>query len=64
MSAKGSITLDATGKVGVKAKQDAAIEGMNVTVKAQTTLKVTGTASAELSASGQTTVKGAMVMIN
>lgn len=64
MSAKGNITLDATGKVGVKAKQDATIEGMNVTVKAQTTLKVTGTASAELSASGQTTVKGAMVMIN
>ena len=50
--------------MGIKAQQDATIEGMNVTAKAQTSLKVTGSASAEISASGQTTVKGAMVMIN
>lgn len=64
LKAKGNITLDATGKASVKAKQDATLEGMNVTAKAQTSLKVTGSASAEISASGQTTVKGAMVMIN
>ena len=64
LKAKGNISLDATGKVNVKAKQDTTIEGMNVTAKAQTSLKVTGTATAEISASGQTTVKGAMVMIN
>lgn len=64
LSAKGNITVDATGKAAFKAKQDATLEGMNVTVKAQTSLKVTGTASAEISASGQTTVKGGMVMIN
>lgn len=64
LKAKGNITADATGKIDVKAKQDTTIEGMNVTVKAQTSLKVTGAASAEISASGQTTVKGAMVMIN
>lgn len=64
LSAKGNILLDATGKLGLKSKQDAALEGMNVTAKAQVSLKVTGSASAEISASGQTTVKGAMVMIN
>lgn len=64
LKAKGNITFEATGKMNIKAKQDTTIEGMNVTAKAQTSLKVTGTASAEISASGQTTVKGAMVMIN
>lgn len=64
LSAKGNITIDATGKANVKAKQDVGIEGLKVEAKAQTTLKMAGTASAELSASGQTTVKGAMVMIN
>ncbi|MCD8031808.1 MAG: type VI secretion system tip protein VgrG [Bacteroides sp.] len=48
----------------MKAKTDLKAEGMNVELKAQTTLKAQGTASAEFSASGQTTVKGAMVMIN
>lgn len=64
LKAKGNITSEASGKIDVKAKQDTTIEGMNVTAKAQTSLKVTGSASAEISASGQTTVKGAMVMIN
>lgn len=64
LTAKGNIVLDATGKLNATAKQDATVEGMNVTAKAQTALKVTGSASAEISASGQTVVKGAMVMIN
>lgn len=64
LNAKGNISMEAKGKVGIKATQDATVEGMNVTVKAQTSLKLSGSASAELSASGQTTVKGAMVMIN
>jgi hypothetical protein len=37
---------------------------LNVQATAQVGLTAKGTASAELSASGQTTVKGAMVMIN
>lgn len=64
LTAKGNIVLDATGKLNATAKQDTTVEGMNVTAKAQTALKVTGSASAEISASGQTVVKGAMVMIN
>lgn len=64
LSAKGNILLDATGKLELKAKQDATLEGMKVTAKARTSLIMSGSATAEISASGQTTVKGAMVMIN
>lgn len=64
LKATGNITLDATQKAEIKAKQDVSVSGLNVNAKAQIGLKLAGTATAELSASGQTTVKGAMVMIN
>lgn len=64
LSAKGNVAIDAVGKINVTAKQDANIEGLNVNVKAKVGAKINGSATAELSASGQTTVKGAMVMIN
>ena len=38
--------------------------GQSIDLHAQTSLKAKGTATAELSAAGQTVVKGAMVMIN
>ena len=40
------------------------VEGLNVACEAQVGLTAKGSASAELSAAGQTTVKGAMVLIN
>lgn len=64
ITAKGNITLDAVGKVSVSAKQDTAIAGMNVTATAQVGFTAKGNATAEVSASGQTTVKGGIVMIN
>lgn len=64
LTAKGNISLSATGKVNIDAKSDVAVNGTNVNVKAKVGAKVKGNATAELSASGQTTVKGAMVMIN
>lgn len=64
LKAKGSITMDATMKLNGTAKQDVSIEGLNVKVQAKVGASVKGNATAELSASGQTTVKGAMVMIN
>lgn len=64
LSAKGNITIDATMKLSAAAKQDAALEGLNVKVQAKVGATVKGNATAELSATGQTTVKGAMVMIN
>lgn len=64
LSSPKDITIKADGKVDVAATQDATMKGMNVTVEAQTSFTGKGGASAEVSASGQTTVKGSMVMIN
>ncbi|MEI6897392.1 MAG: type VI secretion system tip protein VgrG [Psychromonas sp.] len=65
ISAKGKITIEAVGEVAMKSSTaDAKVDGLNVTVTAQVGVTVKGSASAELSASGQTTVKGAIVMIN
>lgn len=64
MSAKGKITLDAVGNVEITAKADVKTTGLNVNNTAQVGFVAKGSATAELSASGQTTVKGAMVMIN
>jgi len=64
ITSPGDITMEATGKIAIKATQDLSMEGLNVNAKAQAQLKAEGTAAAELSASGQTTIKGAMVMIN
>lgn len=67
------ITIKAAGKIDISANQaittkssggDIAVQGLNVNLKAQVALSAQGSASAELKASGQTTVKGAMVMIN
>ena len=56
--------MDATMKLSATAKQDVSLEGLNVKAQAKIGASVKGNATAELSASGQTTVKGAMVMIN
>jgi uncharacterized protein involved in type VI secretion and phage assembly len=64
ITAKGSITLDAVGKISLTSKADVASEGLNVTCTGQVGFTAKGNATAELSAAGQTTVKGAMVMIN
>ena len=64
LTAQGGISLSAMANVEIKATQDAKMEGLNVTHSAQIGFTAKGNATAELSASGQTTVKGAMVMIN
>ncbi|PJJ60780.1 type VI secretion system tip protein VgrG [Hymenobacter chitinivorans] len=73
LQSAGSIQLKAqtdvqaeasTGNVALKATQKLSLQGLEVEGTAQTQLKMSGAASAELSASGQTTVRGAMVMIN
>jgi Rhs element Vgr protein len=64
ITAKGKITLDAVGEIGVTSKADVKIAGLNINNSANVSFVAKGNASAELSASGQTTVKGAMVMIN
>lgn len=64
ITAKGGITLDAVNAVGITSKADVKGAGLNVSFEAQVGFTGKGSATAELSASGQTTVKGAMVMIN
>lgn len=64
INASGNIDISATGKVNVSAKSDVELAGTNINLNAKVGLSAKGNATAELSASGQTTVKGAMVMIN
>lgn len=64
LKATGNITLDATGKASISSKQDVAVEGLNINNTAKVGFTAKGNASAEISASGQTVVKGAIVMIN
>jgi hypothetical protein len=64
ISAQGKISLDAVGEIGISSQADVNVDGMNVNHSANVGFVAKGSASAELSASGQTTVKGAMVMIN
>ncbi|MEG2070886.1 MAG: type VI secretion system tip protein VgrG [Bacteroidales bacterium] len=64
LKAQRNITIECMSKTSIKATQDAILEGMNVNIEAKMGVTVKGSTTAELSASGQTTVKGAMVMIN
>lgn len=64
LDSPGDISIKAGGKIDISATADADIKGMNVSCDARVGFTARGSASAELSAAGQTTVKGAMVMIN
>ena len=64
IKAKAKVLTDAGADVGITAKSNVKAEGINVELQAKASLKAKGNASAELSASGPTVVKGAMVMIN
>jgi uncharacterized protein involved in type VI secretion and phage assembly len=58
------IELESGSDISVKATGDVNIEGMNVNLKAKVQFKAEGSAGAEVSASGTTVVKGAVVQIN
>ncbi|RFZ94403.1 hypothetical protein D0C36_02295 [Mucilaginibacter conchicola] len=65
LDAKGSININANTNVKVKADAgNIMLKGVNIVNQANASFKATGQAQAELSASGQTVVKGAIVMIN
>ncbi|MGH2643245.1 MAG: type VI secretion system tip protein VgrG, partial [Chitinophagaceae bacterium] len=64
IKATGDITMEATGKLKISATQDVEIAGMNIKSEAQVGFTAKGNANAEISASGQTIVKGGLVMIN
>ena len=64
LTAQGNVTITANAAININATSDLKATGMNVTCEAQVGFTGKGSATAELSAAGQTTVKGAMVMIN
>jgi Rhs element Vgr protein len=64
IKALGKIAMSAVQNIEMAAQMDVTTTGLNITSTANLSLTAKGTASAELSAAGQTTVKGALVMIN
>jgi len=61
---QNAVELKGVKDVLIKADKDLTLEGVNINIKAQAALKAEGSASAELSSGGNTTVKGSVVMIN
>jgi len=64
MNSPKDITLEATGKLTLKATQDVSIEGLNVNIAANAQFKAQGNAGAEVSSSAIAVLKGSLVMIN
>ncbi|NHZ81648.1 type VI secretion system tip protein VgrG [Massilia sp. CCM 8695] len=64
LTAKAKVTLTAGSDMALKATKDLTGDGQNITIKAGMALVAKGASSAEFSASGQTTIKGATVNIN
>lgn len=64
MKSPKDITIQATGKLTLKATQDTSIEGLNVNIKANAQLKAQGNAGAEVSTSAIAILKGSLVQIN
>lgn len=64
LNAKGKVTITAVQNIESTTHATLQNQALNIKNNANASFVATGAASAELSASGQTTVKGAMVMIN
>ena len=64
LSSPKDIEIKADGDITLKAVGDINVEGMNASIQADVAFSAEGSASSELSSPGETTVKGATVMIN
>jgi Rhs element Vgr protein len=64
LTAQGGVSISANAAIDIVSQADVKASGLNVNCEAQIGFAGKGSASAELSAAGQTVVKGAMVMIN
>ncbi len=65
IKADGAINLEAVKSITLKSSgDDVAAEGLNVKLKGSVGFAAEGSATAEVKASGQTTIKGGVVMIN
>ncbi|QIE56035.1 type VI secretion system tip protein VgrG [Pikeienuella piscinae] len=58
------VSVESPKDIKLSATGDVTIEGLNVTLKAQVEAAVQGSAGAKVDSSGQTVVKGSIVMIN
>lgn len=58
------IEINSSGDIIIKAAKDIKGDGTNIELNATAAIKASGSAGAELSSSGNTEVKGSMVMIN
>jgi type VI secretion system secreted protein VgrG len=64
LTSKSKIKIDGTAGVEIASTADVKVSGLNINQTANLSFTAKGNASAELSAAGQTTVKGGVVMIN
>ncbi len=64
LKSKMNTIIDSGANLDAKAKSNISMKGINIEASANAQLTMKGTAKAEISAAGQTVVKGAMVMIN
>lgn len=64
LTADGKINIKGTDVVNIESTADLTMKGMNVQAEAKTGFTAKGNATAEVSGSAQTTIKGGMVMIN
>jgi type VI secretion system secreted protein VgrG len=64
ITSKSKIKIDGTAGVEIASTADVKVSGLNINQTANVSFTAKGNASAELSAAGNTTVKGAIVMIN
>lgn len=62
--AVGDISLSAGGSIALAAQNEVKADGQVLKLAAKTSLSAIGAATAELSSSGQTVVRGALVSIN
>ena len=64
LKSNGNVIIEATSNLNIGSKSDLVLNGLNIKATAQVGFTGKGNATAELSASGTTTVKGGIVMIN
>jgi Rhs element Vgr protein len=64
LKAKMNVKIEAGANWDAQAKTNLTLKGLKIEASANTELAMKGTAKAEISSTGQTVVKGALVMIN
>ncbi|MEM7106102.1 MAG: type VI secretion system tip protein VgrG [Bacteroidota bacterium] len=64
LDAKGKVDIKSINKMTLNSTADVSVTGLNIENAAKVNFKAQGNARAELKATGQTSIRGSMVMIN